>query len=198
MKDFLIKNVHLVIIIYAAYNAFQMYEQKEADLEVSNAILDRSQAKLEKSKSSIKRIDKYQKNLNESEKKFQIVVDKLKQIQRQLPSEINDTEVQRTLASIATDLKMIDMDTKAKQEVLSPNKFYFAKDYEYTAKGTFLQGLIFLERLENLSRDGRILNVKSVDMSLDPSSNAKSRFKVLSLKTVVESYRYNPNYRVTE
>lgn len=198
MKDFLVQYIHVFIILWSGWNGFLLWEEKDAEIVAANERLERSQAKLDKSRSSIKRIDKFQKNLDESEKRVKVVVEKLKQIQRQLPSQINDTEVQRTLEKIAKELKMINMDTKPKGEVLHPDRFYFTKDYDFVSSGTFLQGLIFFERLENLSRDGRILNIKSLNLSLNPQAGSKSRFRVLNMNTTLESYRYNPAYRATE
>jgi len=195
VKDFFLKNIHMFIIIYAGYNLFMIYEEKELALVASMQGKSTAQAKLKKSKASLEEVDRFNKNLEESRKRVKGVVENIKKIQRQLPSEINDSDVQGILEGISNTLKMKEMELKPKTE--NSHDFYFSKDYLYDSKGTFLQGLILFEKLEELSKTGRILNVKYVRMTLDKDADSRSRFKVLNLSTVVESYRYNPSYKMT-
>lgn len=194
MKDLLLKNIHTFIILYTIYNLYEIYELKDAAIISEQNTLVQADSKLKKSKASLDEVDRFNKNLEESRKRVQVVVENIKKIQRQLPSEINDAEVQSILSGMAKDLRLKDYDMKPKEEI--SKGFYFSKDYVFDAKGTFLQGLILFEKLEKLSQTGRILNVKSLRMTLNPDGDKRSRFKVLNLSTVVESYRYNPNYQV--
>lgn len=195
MKDFFIKNIHMFILIYAGYNLFLIYEERTLQLEASKVSKNAAQTKLTRSKASLDEVDRFNKNLEESRKRVKGVVENIKKIQRQLPSEINDSDVQRILEGISNTLKMKGMEMKPKVEV--SHGFYYSKDYLYDSKGTFLQGLILFEKLEELSKTGRILNVKYVRMTLDNEADTRSRFKVLNLSTVVESYRYDPNYQLS-
>jgi len=196
VKDFFIKNIHMFILFYTGYNLFTIWEDKSALLETSTASKISAEDKLTKSKASLDEVDRFNKNLEESRKRVSGVVENIKKIQRQLPSEFNNAEVQKIMADIANSLKMINPEMKPKEEI--SNDFYFSKDYIFDSKGTFLQALILFEKLEELSKVGRILNVKYVRFTLDPEADKRSRFKVLKVNTIVESYRYNPNYSVGE
>jgi hypothetical protein len=79
--------------------------------------------------------------------------------------------------------------------------FYFAKDYKFTGTGTFLQFLILMEKLEVMASNDRILNVKSLSLSVTDrlaENDKKSRFQLLNFEAKIESFRYNPNYDVRE
>ena len=47
---------------------------------------------------------------------------------------------------------------------------------------------------ENLEKSERILNVKGFEIK-DKNTVTRGRFKVLSVETNIESYRYNSNYK---
>jgi Tfp pilus assembly protein PilO len=193
MKDILTKNIHMFLILYTAYNIFTIYEEKSLLVENKTSNLAGSERKLKKSKKELAKIDQFNKDLEASRERVKEVVKEIKKVQRQLPSEINDTEVQGILTDISNDLKMSGPETKPLEEIA--HGFYYSKEYIFDAKGTFLQYLIFYEKLENLSKAGRILNVKYLRISQDKNSDKRSRFRTLRLTTNVESFRYNPNYK---
>ena len=189
MKDQIVKNLHWFIIAYVAWGIFGIYEEKMAMLEnVKNAIPP-IQTKIAQGKKKISEIETFKKNLTQSKERVEEVVKQIEKAQKQLPSDVNDTEVQELLGGIASGIRMKDPSpTPGKENNLG---FYFAKEYEFKGVGTFIQHLIFFE---NLEKADRILNVKNVAMKLDESS-IKSRFPIVMLQTLVESFRYNTAYR---
>jgi len=189
MKNMLIKNIHWLIILYSISGLHTMYEETELELENSRGRIPAIQSKITRSKNKIKRINKFKKNLTASKERVEVVVEQIEKVQKQLPADVNDAKVQELVGNIAKDLKIVEPSPTPGAEVM--NGFYFTKEYNYSGKGTFLQHLIFFEKLNSAER---ILNVKNLKLTLSKDFK-RSRFKILELSTTIESYRYNKNYK---
>ena len=199
MKEKLISQFHWIIIIYAAFNVYTLQEEKLIEIEAAKQEIPRLQGKIDKQKIKLDGIEEFRKNLAASEERVKEVVKKIETIQKQLPTNINDTEVQGSVKEISQTLKIRDPQVVAENEV--NRGFYFAKDYKFTGTGTFLQFLILMEKLEVMASNDRILNVKSLSLSVTDSlaeNDKKSRFQLLNFEAKIESFRYNPNYDVRE
>ena len=130
-----------------------------------------------------------QKNLTKSKERVKEVVKQIEKVQKQLPTDVNDTQVQSIIGDIANNLKIKDPSPTPEEE--TNNGFYFAKEYKFSAYGTFIQFLIFFE---NLEKTERILNIKSLKITFD-QEKTRGRFPIVNLDTVIESFRYNQSYR---
>lgn len=192
MVDLIVKNLHVLLILYAGYGAMEHHESKTQKLQVIKQNLEVADAKLRKRMRELKAVKKFQENLDESKRKVKEIIAKIEEMQRQLPSDIQDTEVSGKLADFATQLKMISPSLTPKNEV--DNKFYYSKEYNFDSQGTYLQTLIFFEKLEMMAKSDRILNVKYVKMKNSEDADPRSRFKILDVTTTVEAYRYNNQY----
>lgn len=191
--DYLVKFFPLLLIGVSGLSMLEMYESKMLELETDKKTLAQKERDIKRKTKELAEVKRFEQNLEDSKRRVEDVLKQIETVQKQLPAEINDTEVNGTLSGIATGLKMLDPAPRPKAEV--NNNFYFSKEYNFDVQGTFLQGLIFFEKLENLSSEGRILNVKYVRFSESKAGDARSRFKILNLSSVVEAFRYNPNYR---
>ncbi len=196
MKDQLIKNLHVFIFLYVAFVNFGIYEESTEKIEITKSTIASNESRLQRSKRELAKVDQFNKDLSSSQARVNAVVSEIKKVQKQLPSQINDTEVQGILFGISNDLRMKDPNMKPKQEVLKG--FYYSKDFSFSVKTTFLQNLIFFEKLEELAKSDRILNVKYLKVSDDKDSDQRSQFRGLKLTAEVESYRYNDNYKIEE
>ena len=189
MKNTILKNLHVFIFLYAFWVFFTIYEQKTLEIDTEKQETPVLETKISKAKRKLKAINKFKKNLEVSKERVKEVVKQIEKIQKQLPTDVNDAQVQELVGKIATDLKIKNPSPSAGKEVL--NGFYFAKDYNFSGKGTFLQFLIFFE---NLAKAERILNVKQVAFNY-VTEDIRSRFQVLNMTAVVESFRYNNKYK---
>lgn len=196
MKDFLIKNIHYFILIYAGWNIFTIYEEQTVNVEQREVSLEAIRARLKKSKADLEKVDQFNRDLESSKMRVNEVVKEIEKVQRQLPSDINDSEVLGIMSDIALGLKIQKPETLPRIE--ESFGFYYAKEYQFSAVGTFLQFLILFEKLEDLSKIGRILNVKYLSYEQDEDADSRSQFKSLVFKTMVESFRYNPSYKPKE
>lgn len=199
MKDALIKHAHWLIIFYAAFNLYELYEKKLGEVEGSNASFASKKSRLQRNESELKRVKKFNEDLEKSQRRVDEVIKNLEKIQKQLPAEINDTEIQSLMNDFSNQLRIQSPETSPKGE--QAMDFYFSKDYLFDAKGTFLQFLILFEKLEKLSdgeNAGRILNVKYVRLVEDETADSRSRFRILKLALTIESFRYNSAYKWKE
>jgi Tfp pilus assembly protein PilO len=186
--------MHWFIISYALFGLFEIYETKSLELELSSQQVPKMRSNVSKLKKKIAEINQFKKDLALSEDRVRVVVKQIEKIQKQLPTQINDTEVQSILTDMSHSLKIKNPNTQPLKEI--KHDFYFAKNYKYSAKGTFLQFLILFEKLEELASKDRILNVKDFEFKISESSDKKSRFQILEFETTIESFRYNPNHKV--
>lgn len=189
MKNLLVKNMHWLIIAYSLNGIFTMYTEKQEALDELVSRTPSIKAKMQREKRSLSQINEFKKNLSKTKERVKEVVKQIEKAQRQLPSDVNDAEVQEILGGFADKLKM----KKPRQApgVEANLGFYFAKEYDFQARGTFLQSLIFFE---SLAKSERILNVKRLSIT-HSKEQERSRFQIIDLQTTVESFRYNTNYK---
>ncbi|MCO4755240.1 MAG: type 4a pilus biogenesis protein PilO [Bacteriovoracaceae bacterium] len=189
MKDVLVKNLHWFIFAYAAQGLFLMYTEKDEQYQALVTQTPSIKIKIQREKRKLVQIEEFKKNLAATKDRVKEVVKQIEKVQKQLPTDVNDAEVQELLGNIAEKLKM----KKPKQVPKKEDNlgFYFAKEYEFQGRGTFLQSLIFFE---SLAKAERILNVKNVKIE-HISDKVRSRFQIIDMQTTVESFRYNKNYK---
>lgn len=188
MISVLVKNLHWIIIAYAGFSLFTLYTEKSEAYESLRAQTPALKNKIAREKRNLSRIEEFKKNLSSTKQRVQEVVRQIEKAQRQLPSNVNDAQVQEMLSEIAEKLKMKSSRQMPGEE--SEQGFYFSKLYNFQARGTFLQTLIFFERL---AKAERILNVKNFSIK-HSEDDARSRFQIIDFEATVESFRYNPNY----
>lgn len=188
MKDTLVKLIPLFLVLYAGFSSFTQFEESEEKKENLLRMLDGANSKLARAKVELKKIDDFKKKVGNSKERVAAVQSQIKKLQKQLPTNVNDTEVQSSVVNIANDLMIKEPAPAPGLEKL--NGFYFAKDYNLKAKGTFLQFLILMEQIEQMER---ILNIKGVQLQWDEAKQ-RGRFPVLEGRVTLESFRFNPNY----
>lgn len=185
----IVSRLWLFILLGTAYQTYTKFEEHQLNIENLNNQIPAVQNSITRAKKERKQLENYFADIEEAKQRIQKVRDDVEKIQRQFPSEISDTENISMLSSIAESLNI-------KNVSLSPNPeemkgFYFSKAYNVKAEGTFLQFLIFLERI---SEAPRLMNIKDIKLA-QKSNKQKGRFQVINAEVVVEVYRYNQAHR---
>ncbi len=185
----LLKNIHVFILIYAAVVIYQNYEENQKKDNELKERLPQIQSQIQKERDEKKQLEKYFKDIQDAKERIELVAQKLEKLQRQLPEEVSDAENLNIIRNIAESVNM-------KNILLSPgedkiNGFYIAKEYKLKVTGTYLQNLVFLEKL---GQQERILNVKSVSMGMEKSKQ-RGRFVLLESELSLETFRYNKDYK---
>ena len=118
------------------------------------------------------------------------VAKNIESVQRQLPAETSDNQILTYLQSEIKALNIKDASFVPGKEEAST--YYISKNYDLKAEGTFLQFLIFFERIANADR---IYNVNNFKLT-SPSEGVRGRFQIISGSGSIQAFRYNPEFKV--
>jgi Tfp pilus assembly protein PilO len=187
--NLLIKNIYLIFIAYYGYGYYEMYNTHLENVESKQAEKIQIESKLEKAQKQKKEFNKYAKQVDQIKASIERVAQEIEKMQQQLPNEFEDTTNLENFSSLARRINMKEVYLTPMQE--QDKGFYFTKEYELKASGTYLQFLVFVEQLSNLKR---IFNIRGINLKLK-EMNQKSRYQVVSGVLTIESYKYNTNYK---
>jgi Tfp pilus assembly protein PilO len=184
-----LKHIHWILILFTAYEFFNLYtetDEKLLNLESSREAL---QVQLKRNKKIERDIKQYYANIEEEKVKIEKVASEIEKMQQLLPSEISDTENLSLLRSMAEEINI-------KEVSIAPEKdeergFYIARKYRLKIKATFLQMLLLFEKI---GENKRILNVGEAGFK-KIAQPQRGKFQVISGEFVLESYRFNPNFK---
>lgn len=185
----LLKNLHWLIIAYAAFELYTLYTEANDKLIEIESQQEVRRAELSKNKKIQREISNYYKNIEEEKVKIERVANEIEKMQQLLPSDISDSENINLLRKMADDVNIKEMSIAPETEI--DRGFYLARRYRIKAKATFLQFLIMFEKI---AENKRILNVgeSSFKKSEVPQ---RSKFQVIEGEMIIEAYRYNANFK---
>ncbi len=185
----IISKIWILIIAYGAFEAWTTYQTHEEEMTSLEASIPQIQSQINRAKKEKKQIKSYLRDIEEAKKNIELVALEVEKLQKKLPETIKDAENLSLIKKIAEGLNI-------KKIFLSPgieeNKgFYLTKRYEFTATGTFLQFLIFFEKIGGSER---LLNIREVELRRS-TDKQRGRFQLTNARVVVEAYRYNPDHK---
>lgn len=184
-------NIHIFIILYACAEIYLAYEDHKVILEQKKNAIPNIENQIRVTKRKKKQLQNYYKDIEEAKERIELVAQEVEKIQRKLPETISDTENLQLIKRIAEGLKLKNVFLTPGAEI---NKgFYFLKQYDFKASGTFLQFVIFFERI---AENERLLNVKSIDLA-KASQRQRGRFQIINVSSSIEAYRYNSGHKVS-
>ena len=181
--------LHLLILCYALWGVYDAYEIHTQTLAASEAQIPTLEAEIAGFKKRLKDIDTYKKNVENSKKSVEEVFKNIEKVQRQLPVDVNDIDILDYIAKEGKTLNIPEMSVTPVRD--DPRGFYILKPYDIKARGTFLQLVIFMERLASAER---LYNVQKFRLIADQVPQ-KGRFQVINLVASIETYKYNQNYK---
>jgi Tfp pilus assembly protein PilO len=186
----IIPNVHFLILLYGLYGAWVMYDEHIVQYdEIINrgSGLDEEILKADK---KVKEIQEFVKKTDESKIRVEEVAKNIENVQKQLPADTNDTQILTFFQKEINALNIKDANfTPGKED---KSVYYIAKEYNLKAKGTFLQFLIFFERIGNADR---IYNIKNLKLT-NTSDSQKGRFQIIDGEGTIQAFRFNPEFKV--
>ena len=193
MKELLnkaIANLHVIVILYGLYSAWVLYDDHTIRFTELESQFPSVEAEMTRNQSKVKEIQEFVKKAEESKVRVEEVAKNIEAAQRQLPADINDNQILTFFNQEISQLNIKDPNIAPGTE--KPSTYYIAKDYSLKAKGTFLQLLIFFERIGSATR---IYNVKSLRL-VNSESVKRGRFQMISGESVIEAFRFNPAFKV--
>jgi Tfp pilus assembly protein PilO len=142
------------------------------------------------SEKKIKEIQDFAKKTDEYKVRVEEVAKNIESVQKQLPVETNDPQILGYLQSETSTINIKDAEFSPGKEEKST--YYISKEYKLKGRGTFLQFLIFFERIGNADR---IYNIKELKLTT-PSEFQKGRFQIISGEGIIQAFRLNPEFKV--
>ncbi len=185
-----ISNLHFVIVLYGLWGAWLSYDEHSIKMEDLNHQFPSVEAEIVMNQKKVKEIQDFVKKAEESKVRVEEVAKNIESAQKQLPADINDNQILTFLNQEISALNIKDPQITPGRE--NTSTYFISKEYVIKAKGTFLQFLIFLERIGNATR---IYNVKSLKL-VNPDASQRGRFQLIVGDGVIEAFRYNPDFKV--
>jgi Tfp pilus assembly protein PilO len=186
----LIANAHLFILLYGLYGAWVMYDEHIVQLEDVQSRGNGVDAEIEAAKKKVNEIQEFMKKTDEYKVRVEEVAKNIETVQKQLPADTNDTQILTFFQSEINSLNMKDANFVPGKDEKST--YYIAKEYNLKAKGTFLQFLIFFERIGNADR---IYNIKNLKLT-NSTEVQKGRFQIIEGSGIIQAFRFNPDFKV--
>jgi Tfp pilus assembly protein PilO len=186
----LISNLHFFIILYGLYGAWESYDAHIIQMESLNSQFPSIEAEIVSNTKKVKEIQEFVKKTEESKVRVEEVAKNIESAQKQLPAEINDNQILTFFNQEISSLNIKDPQIVPGRE--NTSTYFISKEYMVKANGTFLQFLIYFERIGNATR---IYNVKNLKL-INPDPNQRGRFQMIAAEAVIEAFRFNPDFKV--
>ncbi len=186
----IIGNLHIFMFLYGCWTTYELWEQHDLRLTEIETEIPNVEADIVKLKTKVKEINDFIKKADEYKVRVEEVAKNIESVQKQLPAETNDAQI---LAAFQSEMKVLNIkDTILEPKGEESSTYFISKEYSVKASGTFLQFLIFFERIGNATR---IYNVKSLKLTTNGATR-KGRFQIVNGEAVIQAYRFNPSFRV--
>lgn len=193
MKDLvnkMISNAHVIILLYGLYGAYVNFDEHTVQLaEIQNQVTA-IEEEIQTNQRKVKEIQEFSKKTDEYKVRVEEVAKNIETVQKQLPAETNDTQILSFFQNEINALNIKDANFTPGREEKST--YFISKEYSLKGRGTFLQFLIFFERIGNADR---IYNIKNLRLSSGNEAQ-KGRFQMISGEGVIQAFRFNPEFRV--
>lgn len=186
----LIEKAHLLLLIYGLYGAWVAWDEHNVQLEEIVNSIPPIEQEIQQTQKKVREIQDFVKKADEYKVRVEEVAKNIESVQKQLPAETNDTQILTFFQSEIKSLNILDANFKPGKE--DKSAYFIAKEYTLSGKGTFLQFLIFLERIGNADR---IYNIKQLKLT-NNADNQKGRFQVINGEGIIQAYRFNPDFKV--
>jgi Tfp pilus assembly protein PilO len=183
--------LHWIILMYAAWDIHELQGLHAVRLQEIKDQAPTLEANIAKLKKDLRAIDAFKKNIETSRKSVEEAFKNIEVVQRQLPSTVSDIEILDFFSREARALNIQDLGTTPIGEV--PQGFYKSKAYLVKASGTYLQFVVFMERL---AATERLFNVKRVSLATAPEGQ-RGRFQIVNMEAEIETFTHNPDHKET-
>ena len=185
----LIQNIWILLLGYIIYNVYFHYTDHQEKMLSTTESIPGIKSRIVKNKQKIKELEGYFNDIDSAKERIERVAGEVEKIQRKFPSEIVDSFYISALMEFSKTLNMKKVEVRSGKE---ENKgFYYVKDFEFAAQGTFLQFLILLEKIENYEK---LLNISKFKLT-ELSEKQKGRFQMIDGKITIQAYRHDPNHK---
>ena len=177
--------MHFLIIAYFAFGIYQKYVDNQYIIESNLGILKTFKDQITKKEKEKVAAKEFAKNIETARERNENMTRELDILKKKFPSNISQEEDTSLLKNITDNLNMKNIEVSFVEE--DDKEFYLIKRYSLKAQGTYLQYLIFLEKMSEIDR---FLSIKSVKLET-PDNPIRGRYQLINTTTLVESFSRN-------
>jgi len=189
LKNLSLQLLPFLIMAYNGYFFYEKYLEHQTQVESVSAQEEAVSDKIKVAEGKIKKANQFKENLEKSKERVNKVNEQIVKVQKQLPTDVSDTQVLEMLDKESKNLNLQNPSGQPSGEVMEG--FYLSQRYIFRAQGTFLQFMIFFEKL---MQTDRLYNVKRLRLSSETLVQ-KGRFTLIQGEALIETYKYNQNYQ---
>lgn len=190
IANFLLSRMHLLIILYALYSLWNSFEVFDSKLENISSRKVQVKTDILAASQKISELKEFEGQADQFKVRVEEVAKNIEKVQQQLPSDTNDFDIIKTLSDEIDLLNILNYSIDPGEE--KSEVYFISKDYKISGEGTFLQILVFFERL---SYHERIFNLKNLKISQNMNKK-KGRYNILMFSADVQAFRQNPEFKV--
>lgn len=194
MKDLfnkILSNIHIFILLWGIYDVYEKWDLHSIALVDLETQIEPIELKIKTATKKLREIQDFTKKAEEYKARVEEVAKSIESVQRQLPAETNDSQI---LTYFQKEMSLLNIkDPQMSPAAEEKGQYFISKNYTIKARGTFLQFLIFFERLGNAAR---IYNIRNLNFT-DNGVPQKGRFQVIGVEASVQAYRFNPDFKVS-
>lgn len=186
-----LSQLHVIIVVYSAYGFYDAYMSHEEQLAMITEQVPGIEQQIKASQKKLDEIKQFREDIEQSKDKVNQVFANIERVQKQLPSDISDIEVLDYFTKEARGLNIPEIEPNPLQE--QPLGFYVSKPYKVMGRGTYLQFLVYLERINSSER---LYNIRSLKLIADKEPQ-KSRFQVINFEALIDTFKFNSSHQET-
>ena len=183
MIPFIAKLIPWLIIGYALWGSFTIYQGNKEEYDDLINIGNLLEQKIEKKKAEVESIGKYSKNKKQLNARLEKAKTELEKINKNLPKEINDAEIFSYLNKLA--LGVLIKNPILEQVGENEHELYTEKRYRLRAQANFLQ---FILLFKEIFSSQRLFNIKNFKLTKTEHKQYR-RHEILQGEILLESYK---------
>ena len=188
----ILTHIHWLFFVFTGIKLYFQYTDYTEQIKTISQSRGITTQQIEKQTANQNDATKLSKEIENAKEKIAKINDEITSLQKRLPASISEGEDIQSFQSIAENLNMKDISIVSHSEVLED--FYSVKHYELKAKATYLQFLLFFEKIARLQR---IFNMRSLQLTL-PEEETRGRFQLVDGTSMITSYQYKPNNKKSQ
>jgi Tfp pilus assembly protein PilO len=187
----ILKGFSFILLGYGLYSTYLDFEQHTEKVNnIENFQIPGVRNKIRAMEKKIGEISKFKDQIDEYEEKISSFSEEINTIKIKIPPVEDKTSILDELANDAKKLNLQSVSFKPLYEKENSGGIYFTNGIEFQGTGTYLQFMMFFERL---GMTERIFNVQSMEMK-NFQGGSRGRYRLVNVKTVIETYHYNESY----
>ena len=185
----ILSKLHIFVFIYLSFGVYTKWVESDENKERVNGEIPSLQVRIRKAEKERKQLKNYLKDVESAKGRIELVASEIEKLQKKLPDVVDDTKNLSRLKKIAEQINIKNIYLTPMNEI--NNGFYIAKRYNVKASGTYLQFLLFVDKV---GAEASILNIKRLYLE-NVQKKQRGRFQIINGDIIVETYRYNKSYK---